>query len=127
MTETNAQAIRRLTAERDAALRDAASWKREYESVNASWLRALGGKVFNKRHRIDALVMTTRWFVANHAAWEAQTAQMIENARLRALADTLGVSVASALKPVIDVEPSTPLNASQAAHAPLTPPAALAA
>lgn len=52
-----------------AARADATAWRREYEMYSNAWLRELDGRLFNKRHRIDALVKTTRHMVqrARHA------------------------------------------------------------
>lgn len=39
--------------------RDRREWRREVDLFRGSWLRNLGGTVFNKHHLIDALAMTT--------------------------------------------------------------------
>jgi len=39
---------------------DAAAWQRESDMFKGAWLRELGGKLINKSHFIDALVLTTR-------------------------------------------------------------------
>lgn len=54
-----------LQQARDARA-DAKSWKHEFEMYAKAWTRELG-KIFNKAHRIDALVKTTR-FVVERAA-----------------------------------------------------------
>lgn len=54
--------LRRLTAIRHAVAalkKDRDAWRRELDLYANSWLRNLGGTIFNKRHRIDALAMTT--------------------------------------------------------------------
>lgn len=48
--------IRREVA---ALAKDRDDWKREWDLFRGSWVRNLGGSLFNKRHLIDALAMTT--------------------------------------------------------------------
>lgn len=50
-----------LQQARDARA-EAKSWKHEFEMYARAWTRELG-KIFNKAHRIDALVKTTRYVV----------------------------------------------------------------
>jgi len=40
--------------------KDRDEWKRDRQMFADAWLRELGGRVINKHHLIDALVLTTR-------------------------------------------------------------------
>lgn len=42
-----------------APCKDGNAWRLQAEMYARAWLRELGGKVFNKTHLIDALVLTT--------------------------------------------------------------------
>jgi hypothetical protein len=83
-------ALENERALRLAAEKDAREWKREWELYDHAWTRSLGGKLFNKRHKIDALAMTTEWFVKGHAEWERLTKEMEERKRTEDLTKTLG-------------------------------------
>lgn len=39
-------------------------WKHEFHMYRDAWIRELGGKLIHKSHDIDALVLTTRYFMA---------------------------------------------------------------
>lgn len=55
----NIPALSAIRREVEALAKDRDAWRREFELYANSWLRNLGGLIFNKRHRIDALAMTT--------------------------------------------------------------------
>jgi hypothetical protein len=55
----NLSALTAIRREVEALAKDRDSWKSQFELYAGSWLRNLGGAIFNKRHRIDALAMTT--------------------------------------------------------------------
>jgi len=55
----HAARVAQLRVEVAELVKDRDAWKREWELYAHSWLRRLGGKVFRKRHHIDALAMTT--------------------------------------------------------------------
>lgn len=55
----NLPAMTAIRREVEALTKDRDSWRSEFELYAGSWLRNLGGRIFNKRHRIDALAMTT--------------------------------------------------------------------
>lgn len=46
-------------------------WKSAFEMYRDAWFRELGGKVFNKHHEIDGLVLTTRWLREQADKWVA--------------------------------------------------------
>lgn len=73
-----------------ALTKDRDHWKRETDLVYSSWRRALGNKIFNKRHLIDALAMTTKHLQDNFTMWEAETKRMQNERALKQTADTLG-------------------------------------
>lgn len=75
----------------DEMTKDRDSWKREWESRTSSWLRALGGKLFNKRHQIDALVLTTKTYYEAYEECEKVVAQDKERRKQRELAKMMGV------------------------------------
>lgn len=85
-------------AERDAALRradaaeaDAKSRKHDIEMYINAWRRSLGNKLFNKRHLIDALVMTTEHLQQNYVTWKNEC-DAIQERRDADLQDaTLGI------------------------------------
>lgn len=87
--------VKTLTAERDAALKDAAAWKRHFEMYANAWQRELSRYgIRNKSHLIDALVLTTRDLVDKYAEWKAETALMKERRRQQEIAATLGWNAA---------------------------------
>lgn len=86
--------------ERDELRKDRDSWKSHWEMYANAWKRELGGKLFNKRHLIDALVMTTEWLRENFEKWERETKAMKEFRRTHELAETLGVDPRTAFDPL---------------------------
>lgn len=46
--------------------KDRDDWKRQADLYASSWLRNLGGRIFPKRHHIDALAVTTKHIVAGY-------------------------------------------------------------
>lgn len=52
--------LRVLEAKLKQAERERDDWKHEYQMFVNAWRRELGGKLINKWHLIDALVLTTR-------------------------------------------------------------------
>lgn len=46
--------------------KDRDGWKCDRQMFVDAWLRELGGRVINKRHLIDALVLTTREMKTTH-------------------------------------------------------------
>lgn len=83
--------LAKVTNERDAALKDAASWKREFEMYARAWQRELGSYgIYNKTHLIDALVKTTREIVGKYEEWKAETALMKERRRQEEIATNIG-------------------------------------
>lgn len=85
-----ATALDAMRIERDAALKDAAEWKSHWEMYANAWKRELRGRILNKRHLIDALVLTTRDLAVNYDKWAAETAAMQERTRLEGIAKTIG-------------------------------------
>lgn len=90
--------VQKIIAERDAALKDAADWNREWEMYSRAWLRELGGKLFPKSHRIDALVITTAWFRANQERWVREVNLVKQLRSDLAAARTIGLP----LEPIFD-------------------------
>lgn len=60
-----------LASQRDRALADAVSWKREFEMYRSAWLREMGGVVANKHHDIDAFVVRARNIYQEAMAWRS--------------------------------------------------------
>ena len=54
----NLTALTAIRAQVAALGKDRDDWRSQFSLYANSWLRNLGGKVFRKRHHIDALAMT---------------------------------------------------------------------
>jgi hypothetical protein len=55
----NLPALTAIRGQVAALGKDRDDWRYEFNLYASSWLRRLGGRIFQKRHRIDALAMTT--------------------------------------------------------------------
>ena len=55
----NIPALTAIRREVEALAKDRDQWRSQLNLYAGSWLRNLGGRVFQKRHHIDALAMTT--------------------------------------------------------------------
>ena len=61
----------KLTYERNKAVNDAKSWKREFEMYRSAWIREMGGTIIAKSHDIDGCVLRAKQIYSQAQSWIA--------------------------------------------------------